>query len=462
MIGNANFLAWTALALCFPVSLMIVARWKAPLSVPLVLILGQMFLPDRIGFVVSPYLAPLDKFTLPPLGALFGCIIFRPKSLVNSKPFRGFDLFIVFRIVAYFFSCITNRDPLMFPQGMVPALSMYSFMSGTAKILCYWWPSLYLGRTVIRTSRDLRNLFRMLASAGVIYSAFILIEMRFSPQMNFWVYGFQATEFAQSVRDGHYRPLVFMRHGINLTFFLFITILAASALAKTKVRVLRLKARPVSVYLSVLLVLCHSLGTLLYGAVAVPLVWFTKARTQVKIATVLAVITCSYPIARAFGLVPVDDINAFVLEKFGEDRAGSLGVRLSEEQYIMERALPRWVFGWGGPPRAFRLDPVTGVPHSVTDGLWAVQFGEAGAVGYICMFGMFLYPILRSRRALSRLPSLDDRIMVGSLTLMATFLIVDLIPNSFLDPYLLFLSATLAGVAARGLEPDPPASPALG
>ncbi|MDB4981605.1 MAG: Arginine/ornithine antiporter ArcD [Myxococcales bacterium] len=461
MIGNANFLAWTALALCFPVSIMIVARWRAAISVPLVLILGQLFLPERIAFQISPQLPNLEKSILPPLGALVGCLIFRPKSLAHGKPFRGYDLFIVFRIVGYFFSCMNNQDPLIFPQGIVPGLSIYTFISGSLKMLCYWWPSLFLGRMVIRTSQDLRNLFRMLAAAAVVYSVFILLEMRLSPQMNLWVYGFQASDFVQAVRGGSYRPMVFMRHGLNLAFFLFIAIVAAFSVAKVKARVLRFKARPVGVYLSVLLVLSHSLGALLYAALAVPLGWFAKTRTQVKIATVLALLAFSYPLARALGLVPVADINAFVLEKFGEDRAGSLGLRLNEEQYIMERTLPRWVFGWGGPPRPFRLDPVDGLPHSTIDGLWAVQFGQEGAVGFICLFGMLLYPVWRSRRALSKLTTPDDRTMVASLTFMVTLFMVDLIPNSGVDPYLIFLTGALAGVGTRGLEPDPvPLAPA--
>jgi hypothetical protein len=453
--GSANVVAWAALVLCFPVSLLIVARWRASISVPIILIVGQMLLPERLGFEIEGHFPMIDKTFLPQVGALCGCLIFRPKSLKGGRPFRGFDLFIWFRIAGYFFSCMTNRDPLVFPHGIVSGLSFLAFVGGALKIFFYWWPALFLGSTVIKTSKDLRNLFRILTGAALVYSLFVLIEMRTSPQLNRWIYGYHQHDFIQSIKSGSYRPMVFMRHGLVLAFFLAISVVAASSVAKIKARVLTLKARTVAVYLMVILVLCRSFGATMYAVIAMPLVWFTKPRTQVRVAIVMALLAFSYPVARAFGLLPVDDINDFVLEKFGDERAGSLSIRLSEEEYIMQRTIPRWVFGWGGPPRAFRLDPVTGANRSTTDGMWAIIIGQEGAVGFVCVFGMFLYPILRSRRALSKLPTSDDRILVAGLAIIVALLMVELIPNSSIEPYLTFLVGTLAGVTRRGLDPDP-------
>ena len=123
--------------------------------------------------------------------------------------------------------------------------------------------------------------------------------------------------------------MVFMRHGLNAAFFMAFTILAAAALARGKGRVFGISARVIAIYLMFVLVFCHSLGALLYAAFGLPLLWLTKPRTQVRVAAVLALLAFSYPISRAAGLIPVDTINAFVLEKFGQDRAGSLGLRLA-------------------------------------------------------------------------------------------------------------------------------------
>jgi hypothetical protein len=156
----------------------------------------------------------------------------------------------------------------------------------------------------------------------------------------------------------------------------------------------------------------------------------------------------------------VKEINAFVLEKFGQDRAGSLGLRLTEEEYIMKRTLDRPWFGWGPGARSFRLDPVTGANRSTTDGIWALVFGAEGALGYALYFGTLLYPVWRSRRALKTLPTREDQIFVGALSVIGALYIVELIPNSSVDPYITFLTGVLAGIVTRGLEPDEEVVPA--
>jgi len=451
--GNPNLLAWVSLILVLPVSMATIALWRPAVSVPILILAGQMFLPSVMGFNV-PWLLPIDKDVIVPLSALIGVAIIRPKSLAGARPGTGLDLFIVLRIFGLLGSCLTNQDPLVFPKGVVPGLSMLTFASNSVSLILYWWPTVFLGRTLIKTSADLRTLFVILTGAAIIYSFFIALEMRFSPQLNVWIYGYHQSGFMMAIRGGKYRPMVFMRHGLNLALFVALSIVAASALGKLRARVFRLKARTVAIFLLVLLVLCHSLGALLYAIFAMPLVWFARARTQARVATVIAFLAFCYPVARTFDLVPVDDINNFVLNNFGEERAGSLGLRLSEEAVIMRRALERIVFGWGGGARSFRLDPITGANTSTTDGTWAIEIGQHGAVGFIGMFGMLLYPVWRSRRAVSRLKNPQDRILVSALALIGAIYMADLIPNSSVDPYITFLTAVLGGIGSRGLE-DP-------
>ncbi len=451
MEGTPNLLAWAALVLSLPISLLIVSRWRPAVSVPIVLIGSQMFIPSGFGFDV-PGLPSIDKSIIPQWTALIGCLIFWRGSFARAKPGRGLDLFIVLRILGYLGSCLTNRDPLIFPRGFVPGLSFFTFMSGTMGMILYWWPSIFMGRTLIKTSKDLRTVFVILVSGAMIYTILAIVEMIFSPQLNMWFYGYYPTNFIQAIRGNHYRPMVFMNHGLILAFFLSLSSMAAAALGQTGARVLGFKGRAVAIYLVVILILCHSLGALMYAVLVVPLIWFASVKAQTKIATIVAFLAFSYPVARAFDLVPVDDINAFVVDKFGQDRAGSLGLRLQEEAYVMNRALQRPVFGWGGGARSFRLDPVTGANRSTTDGLWAIELGIHGVVGFVSIFGMLLYPVWRSRRAVARLTDPEDRTLVACLALMGAVYMVELIPNSSIDPYVTFMVAALSRIVTRGLE----------
>jgi len=450
--GGANPIAWLAIVLALPVSIGLVRVWRPAVAVPVILLLGQMFLPPVIA-LDAPLIPPMGKEILVPMGALIGLFLFRRRTLVDSKPFRGYDLFIVLRMVGIFGTYMTNGDVLQFGPVVLPSISFYDFFTNVFKEIIFWWPVFFLGRTVIRTQRDLRDLFRILVGAGVVYTGFMFIELLISPQLNRIVYGYHQAQFLQSMRGGGYRPMVFMRHGINVAFFTAYTILAATALGAVKGRVFGVKARTLAIYLFIVLILCHSLGALIYAAIGMPLLWFTKPRTTARVAAVLALLTICYPIARATGLVPVDKINAFTLEKFGADRAGSLGLRLSEEEWLMNRAVKRIVFGWGGYSRSFRHDPVTGISNSTTDGVWAIEIGTGGAVAFFSLFGMLLYPAWRGRKILKKVER-DDRPFVACLALMAAIYGVELIPNSSIDPYLTFLVGVLAGIDRRGLEPE--------
>jgi hypothetical protein len=457
--GSPNFLAWLAISLALPVSVGLVRVWRVAVAVPIVLLLGQLFLPSIIA-LDAPLIPPMGKEVLVPLGALIGCVLFRRRSLAGERPFRGYDLFITVRLIGLFGTYMTNRDSITFGPVVLPALTFHDFFSTVFREIIYLWPAFFLGRTVIRTSGDLRNLFKILTGAGVIYSAFMFVELIISPQLNRMIYGYHQAQFLMAIRGGGYRPMVFMRHGINVAFFISITVLAATALGAAKARVFGVKARVLAIYLLIVLVLAHSLGALIYGVLGLSVLWLTKTRTQTRVAAVIAVLAFSYPVARATGLVPVDDINAFNKAKFGAERADSLGLRLSEEEWLMNHAMSRMVFGWGGYARGFRHDPITGQNTSTTDGVWAMEISINGAFGFITLFGMILLPAWRGR-AISRKVEPEDRPLVACLALIAAIYGFELIPNSSSDPYLTFLVGVLAGIDRRGLEPDYAVVPAV-
>ncbi|MBC8133258.1 MAG: hypothetical protein H7X95_09790 [Deltaproteobacteria bacterium] len=452
MEGNPNALAYLALMLCPFISIAIVALFRAPISVPIVILAGQMFLPPVIKLGIP--LARLDKDTLPALGALVGCLIFRSRSLARSRPWRGYDLFILVHMLGLLGTTLTNREPIRYGPTVLPGLTFYDFFHNALNVALYWWPPFFLGRNLYRSSKDLKALFAILAIAGVVYSFFLFVEMVMSPQLNRWFYGFHQTEFLQTIRAGGYRPKAFMRHGLNVALFMLITLMAAITLAKNKQRIGVIPGTVVVLYLAVVLILCRSLGVLVYAAAFVPLMYFVSPRNQVKWAAAFALVIFSYPLSRAVGWVPIEEINAFATKHFGAERAASLAMRLREEGHVMTRALSRIFFGWGGYARQFRHDAWSGRSLALIDGQWAIQFGMRGIVGYTAMFGMLLLPAWRARRTLAKMVAPRDRAMVAALALMAVAYTLDLIPNSSIDPYLTFLVGVLAGTE-RGLDHTP-------
>ena len=69
-----------------------------------------------------------------------------------------------------------------------------------------------------------------LVVAGLAYSVPMLIEVRLSPQINIWVYGFFQHNFDQMMRYGGFRPIVFLPHGLWVAFFALMALVAAVGL----------------------------------------------------------------------------------------------------------------------------------------------------------------------------------------------------------------------------------------
>src|SRR5262249_43590891 len=154
----------------------------------------------------------------------------------------------------------------------------------------------------------------------------MLFEVRMSPQLHTWIYGYFPSSFAQTYRDGGFRPVVFIGHGLLVAFFTMTTIVAAAVLSRTRTRVLRLPSCRVAIYLSAVLLLCKSAGALVYGLVSVPLVRFASPRTQLRVATVLAIVALLYPVFRSADFVPVKFIENMVAS-ISTERAASLKTR---------------------------------------------------------------------------------------------------------------------------------------
>lgn len=445
MEGTPNIVAYLSLAV-FPLFAFAVCALVRPaIACTVVILTAQMFLPHDVAFD-APVIPALDKDVIPPLSALIGCLIVRPRVFAGARIGRGYDLFLVVLVLGTIATTLTNKDPLPYGPVTLQGHTLYDAISDATKMILYWWIPFFLGRTVFNSERDLKTLFVALAVAGIVYSLFMFVEMRLSPQFNRWIYGFHQSEFQQTIREGGYRPKVFMRHGLNVALFMLVTLMATVSLARTRTSVLGLPGWVVAAYLGVVLVLAKSAGAIVFAIVVLPLLVLLRARRQAQIAAGLALVIFSYPLARAMGWVPVESIIQFFRSTFGEERAFSLAWRLNAEQDVLGRATERIAFGWGGYARPFIHSPTTGENLTVIDGYWAIVFGTRGLVGYLALFGLFLLPVWRLRKRLRELPTKHVRILAACLALVLVVYTADLIPNSSIDPYLTFLIGALVGV----------------
>jgi hypothetical protein len=279
----------------------------------------------------------------------------------------------------------------------------------------------------------------------------MLFEIRMSPQLHRWVYGFHPFSFEQQVRGGDFRPVVFLGHGLVTALFTSLAVIAAIAVARAKWRIFRQPAALVAGYLTALLLLCRTWGATIYLIVIGPVVWFTKPRTWVRVSVVIALLVCAYPLLRAYDIVPVHRVLE-AANSINPDRAASFKTRVVNEDILLAKANQKPFFGWGAWGRNRVYQQGTGKDISITDGGWIMQYGAWGWLGYLSYFGLFAAVLFRSRIGV-RGPVTEDSIAVGSLSLLVAVNLMDLIPNSALVPFTYLAAGSLAGaVRARSAK----------
>lgn len=458
---------------------------------------GYLFLPEQTG-IDLPLLPELNKVLIPSLTAGAMCLLLpdatsaplrRGQSRKTTKepaPDRQRSVIVTLLLITLILLPIatfqTNQEPVIAGPRFIPSLREYDIFSMMLNTAVMLLPFL-LARRYLATQDAQLALLRALVVGGLIYSLLILVEVRLSPQLNRWIYGFHAHSFAQHIRNGGFRPMVFIEHGLRVGLFILMGVFAAGILWRFNKNAEPEPARQVSGgridrqqvrkppyllwcgWLFVILYLSKTLGAFLIALVLLPVVLFLKPRMQLLVAIVIAGMVLLYPSLRQTNLLPISAVQELA-SSISAERAGSFNFRLDNEEILLERASIKPLFGWGGWGRSRVFDAFTGRDISVTDGTWVIIFGISGWIGYIATFGLLTWPtfmLVRRREPIT--------LVTSGLTLILAANLVDLIPNSSLTPLTWMVAGTVLGaletksqtktktaVAKRSI-PQPPQMP---
>ncbi len=361
------------------------------------------------------------------------------------------NIAITLQILLPIFTMMTNRDPLPVGGGKVlPAVQFYDLGSMMMLAVLGLLPFL-LARRFLADPATHRLMLVVFAVGGMLYSLPILFEVRFSPQLNNWLYGFYPHSFMQHVRDGGFRPMVFLRHGLRIGLFLVMAILAALMLMRIS-RGARVRWMLAALWMSAVLLVSKNLGAVVILVLLGPALLLT-ARIQLLAVAAIAATLLFYPGVRGSGLLPLDRILSIATD-ISPARAGSLRYRLDNEDRLLAKLNERPLFGWGGWARSRVFDPNTGADITVTDGAWIISAGQRGWAGYLVQFGMITGPalFLALRRRRYEIPPAT----IGVAVLLAANMI-DMMPNASLNLITLTLAGAVAGyyerAPRRGGEP---------
>lgn len=423
---------------------------------------GYLLLPESTTYDL-PMLPPLSKETLPAAMAALCCLLMRPRGAgyravggprsdhATRSPSILIIACIVFVLIVPFGTVLTNMHPVVAGPTWIGALRIYDAFSMVMLAGLSILPFL-LARRYLTRPEDTVAVLKIVVLATLAYSILILYEIRMSPQLNHDIYGFYSHSFGQQVRNGGFRAMVFIQHGLRVGILVAVGCIAAAGLwrvAKSAAPSSAIARNPgrwlgASAYLLVVLYLSKTLGAFMITFALLPVALFLPVRARMFTAAFIAGIVLVYPMLRGAGIIPVESISNFAAQ-INEDRALSLQFRLRNEDSLLERAAEKPLFGWGSWGRNRVYDPETGVDTSTTDGTWIGLIGTSGWIGYLAKFGLLTLPIVLI--AIRRRSEFDPAVAGLSLALAANLL--DLIPNSGLTPLTWIMAGSLAGRLER-------------
>lgn len=412
------------------------------------IILGYLFLPPAIAYIKLPSLPPFNKNNWPSIWTAVVYVLFYglPKDVIPKH--WAARLFLAIYIFSPILTGMANSDEIRFGRAYIPGLTLRDALAVVADQFLFALP-LLIAHSALSDKNGLRELVMGIVGATLLYTPLMLIEVRLSPQINNWVYGFFQHSFEQMMRSGGFRPMVFLYHGLWVAMLASMAIMGLAGLYRSELnRRRKWILAAVLVYLFAVLVLCKSLGALILALIAMPVILIVRRWMVALFIAGVAGFVLIYPILKGSNVIStkamVDTVSVI-----SEERAASLEFRLVNEDIFLAHAQRRPLWGWGNYNRNRELDPVSGQALNVTDGQWVITISQFGWLGFIGEFALLTLPLILLVPHVIRSNEYAIPHYVLAAMVMLALNIVDLIPNATLTQLTFLLAGALLGFHAN-------------
>jgi len=421
-----NSFAYLVLLVWPLVVVFLLQRFKLGLGSLLSLISAYMFLPAAmsIDFWMIP---PLDKFSLTTITIIFYFLAKKESFGFDVLP-RNYRVIIATAFFVPFMNALLNSNSYLH----LPGLSLYDGLTSSVNEFLYFFPFL-IGAKFFKDQRSHKKLFQYFALASLVYAFLALYEIRLSPQLHSMLYGYFPHSWLQQKREGGFRAVLFMGHGLLVGMFLSIGLGCWLAIKKAGVKISRINTTLCVILLIITLIYMKTFSAIIYAVIASLAITYFSKRKQILISVMVASLFITYPLLSATGLFPHKEIVSLV-QNISSERAASLEYRFDNESALLEHANEKAFFGWGGWGRNRVFDVDTGQDISVTDGYWIIVLGTYGWIGFLGKFLFFFLPIwfvFRKYKSM-HFESEESRVLLVAHTLILSLILLDQLPNSSL------------------------------
>jgi hypothetical protein len=386
-----------------------------------------LFLP--IANVAIIGLPDLNKMSITAMSALAASLVFDPDRFLRFRP-RWYDLPVAIYVGMGFVSSVSN------------ALGPYDGMSASLSRFISMGAPYLVGRLYLGSYAALREFAIWIVVGGLIYVPLCLFEVRMSPQLHVWVYGYFPHSFLQVWRGG-WRPTVFMQHGLAVGMWMTTCTLVATWLWMTN-SLKHLFQVPMWMVVGALFVtsaLLNSMGSFLLLLAGVTGLFWMKYTKNLLPLWGVAALAGVYIFIRAMNWWEGYELVSF-MEGISQQRAGSLEFRFRNEVILAEHALERMWFGWAGWGRNRPVDQRT-----VTDSYWIILFGVSGLVGLYAWFATVALPGVLTTLRVGRRYVTDPRVASAiGLAFVVELWTIDSLVNAMANPMYVLTAGGLMGL----------------
>ena len=390
------------------------------------LIGGILFIP------IFSYDFPLITYNKNAVISLSILISFLITNSTRKYPlrFNGVDFFVLM-------SCVVGPIITSLSNG----LGLYDAIFQSLNTTLSWGFFFWMGRRLITNRETLEILKYYILIGTLIYVPLCLVELRFSPQLNRWVYGFYAHSFLQHIRNGGYRPMVFMQHGLMVTLWLASgAIIAFSYWVEGIYKKIWRIPIPVVFFLIFFTTLfSNSTGSTILMFLGIILYILYRVRRITWPIRIILLFIPLYFYLRLNGIINSNDILQIVSMHFNAERTQSVWFRFYQEDLYTKNMIGHQLFGWGGWNRSAPIDPRTGYLLIVRDSMWLGLYSQYGFVGMISVYLFLLYGPFKIISKKSR-KIVKDAIPI---VLILTIFSLDSLLNSMVNVVYLFCAGAL-------------------
>ncbi len=438
-----NTFAYAVIMLWPLAGLWLYKRFEKQKAIVLLVLLPFLFLP--VNTIINlPAMPAMHKGSIGAITAF--CIAFFISKDLKLLPETDFARRLIYILFLFpVFTVLANGDTLYYGSRTLSSLGFSDYINIAFSNFALAYVPFILGYNYLKNENSHKIFLTVIVGAGLIYSLPIIYEVLMSPQLHSKIYGFFPHSWSQQKRDGGFRPVVFLGHGLVVAIFICWVTISAVTLFKEKIRIHAIAPPILIVFFFIFVLLaCKSMGALLISLIIATIILLTRPKIQVLIATILVLIVFLFPFFRSNNLIPTEGLVTYI-EDFNESRSSSLNFRFENENILLEKANVRKLFGWGTWGRNRVYNPINGKDLSVTDGSWIIVFGQFGWLGYISIFGLLVYPVIRFRSVIGKLKPDSVSIYSSSLCLLITANLIDMIPNSSMTQLSFLFAGSILG-----------------